>query len=131
MPNIKELICAAMICFGAIGPLVAQAALVASEDGETVYDTAADLTWLSNANLAATKSFGVRGINPNGSMDWTTAQQWISAMNAANYLGSNKWSLPTSAMPDNGCSQMPKSAAFGYGCVGSQMGNLYTRNWAA
>lgn len=98
---------------------------MASEDGETVYDSVNDVTWLSNANLAATKSFGVRGINPNGSMDWTTAQHWISAMNAANFLGSNKWSLPTSNLPDNGCSQMPKSAAFGYRCVGSQMGNLF------
>jgi hypothetical protein len=61
-------------------------ALVASESGETVYDTVSDITWLSNANLAATKNFGVRGINPDGSMVWTTAQNWIPAMNTANYL---------------------------------------------
>jgi hypothetical protein len=125
MSVIRIMVGALAICVGAIGSLSAQASFIASEDGETVYDSIGDVTWLSNANLAATKSFGVRGINPNGSMSWTTAQQWISAINAANYLGSNKWSLPTSRMPDYGCSQNPKSAAFGYGCSGSQMGNLY------
>jgi Protein of unknown function (DUF1566) len=113
-------LCVGILCFG-----VAEASLVASEDGEAVYDTANDVTWLANANLAQTKSFGVSGINPDGSMSWTTAQEWIAAMNAANYLGSRHWSLPASKLPDDTCSQMPKAAAFGYDCVGSQMGYLY------
>src|SRR6185295_175451 len=33
-----------------------------SADGQTVYDPIANVTWLANANLAAEKSFGVRGI---------------------------------------------------------------------
>jgi hypothetical protein len=99
--------------------------LVADGNGQTVYDPAANVTWLANANLAAKQSFGVSGINRDGSMSWTTAQKWIAAMNAANYLGSNHWSLPTTQLPDNNCSQNPKSAAFGYNCTGSQMGNLY------
>jgi hypothetical protein len=103
----------------------ARAALVAGNKGQTVYDTTHDATWLSDANFAATKSFGVKGINPDGSMGWTTAQEWIAAMNAANYLGSNRWSLPTTKLPDDGCSQNPKSAAFGYFCTGSEMGELY------
>jgi hypothetical protein len=113
------------ICAGVLSFSEAQAALVASESRDTVYDTVNDLTWLSNANLAATKNFGVRGINPDGSMSWTTAQNWIAAMNAANYLGSNRWSLPATKLPDTNCSQNPKSAAFGYDCIGSQMGSLY------
>jgi hypothetical protein len=48
------------------------------------------VTWLANANLAATKSFCVRGISPDGSVSGTRAQEWIAAMNAANYLGSNQ-----------------------------------------
>jgi hypothetical protein len=118
--NVAAALCAGVLCTGA-----AEAALVASEDGETIYDATSDVTWLANANLAATKSFGVRGINPDGSMAWTTAQEWIAAMNAANYLGSSHWSLPATKLPDDMCSQMPKAAAFGYGCVGSQMGYLY------
>jgi hypothetical protein len=103
----------------------AEASLVASDDGETVYDTANDVTWLANANLAQSKTFGVRGINPDGSMGWKVAQDWVAAMNAANYLGSNRWSLPATLLPDDTCSQLPKAAAFGYDCVGSQMGRLY------
>jgi hypothetical protein len=116
---------ATVFCVGILSFNGAEAALVASENGETVYDSVNDVTWLANANLAATKSFGVRGLNPDGSMAWTTAQNWIAAMNAANYLGSNKWGLPATKLPDANCSQNPKSAAFGYGCIGSQMGNLY------
>ncbi len=103
----------------------AEAALVADRSGKTVYDTVKQKTWLANANLAATQKFGVSGINPDGSMSWDTAQRWIAAMNAANYLGSKHWSLPDTTLPDNGCSQKPKSAAFGYDCTGSQMGDLF------
>src|SRR5579863_528841 len=88
-----------------------RAELVASPDGQTVYDTEADITWLANANLAAFKTFGVDGVNPDGSMEWTVAQNWVAALNAARYLGSSQWSLPTTQMPDEGCSQKPKSAA--------------------
>jgi Protein of unknown function (DUF1566) len=123
--TMRPLFAAAGVCAGVLSFGVAEASLVASEDGETVYDTVNDVTWVANANLAQTKSFGVSGINPDGSMSWTTAQEWIAAMNAANYLGSSHWSLPAAKLPDDTCSQMPKAAAFGYGCVGSQMGYLY------
>jgi hypothetical protein len=120
MKGTPVVFCASFLCCGAV-----PAALVPSEDGQTVYDTTNDVTWLANANLAATKTFGVQGINPDGSMSWTTAQEWVTAMNAAKYLGSDRWHLPETKLPDDTCSQMPKSAAFGYGCVGSQMGRLY------
>jgi hypothetical protein len=82
----RALFTAAGLCAGVLSFGVAEASLVTSEDGETVYDTVNDVTWLANANLAQTKSFGIGGINPDGSMSWTTAQEWIAAMNAANYL---------------------------------------------
>jgi uncharacterized protein DUF1566 len=103
----------------------AQAALVPHHNGQTVYDTVNHVTWLANANLAATQTFGVSGINRDGSMSWDTAQAWIAAMNAAHYLGSNRWSLPSTQLPDASCSQRPASAAFGFGCTGSEMGNLF------
>ncbi len=113
-------LCVALCCVSG-----AQAALVAGDGGQTVYDTVHDVTWLADANLAATKTFGVSEINRDGSMSWETAQSWIAAMNAANYLGTNRWRLPETQLPDEGCSQRPKSAAFGYGCTGSQMGDLF------
>jgi hypothetical protein len=61
------------------------------------YDDVLDVTWQGNANLAATETFGVSGIDPAGVMQWGTADAWINAMNAANYLGYSDWRLPTVA----------------------------------
>lgn len=33
--------------------------------------------------------------------------------------------MPTTQLPDANCIQRPKSAAFGFGCTGSQMGELF------
>jgi hypothetical protein len=121
----KNTLVIATLCAGLCHIGEARAALVAGADGQTVYDSKLNLTWLANANLAATQTFGVSGINRDGSMSWDTAQRWLAAMNAARYLGSAQWSLPETALPDTGCSQNPKAAAFGYGCTASQMGHLY------
>jgi hypothetical protein len=99
--------------------------MISIANGQAVYDNTQNMTWLANANLAAAQTFGVSGINRDGSMSWDTAQKWISALNAAHYLGSGQWTLPTTQLPDTGCSQLPKAASFGYGCTGSQMGTLY------
>ena len=80
----------------------AHAALVAVSIGggtnNAVYDDVLDITWLANANLAASNTFGVAGINGSGRMTWDTAQSWISAMNSDGsngYLGVNSWRQPT------------------------------------
>lgn len=91
----KLLTTPAIICIALISATGANAALVASADGKSVYDTDTKSTWLSNVNLANTNTFGVSGINANGSMGWYVAQNWIGAMNAVNYLGYNDWRLPT------------------------------------
>lgn len=78
----------------------AQASLTDLGNG-IVYDDASHLDWLQNANLAATNTFGVSGINADGSMTWATAESWIAALNAADYLGHNDWRLPTNT-PVNG-----------------------------
>jgi hypothetical protein len=73
-------------------------------DYQAYYDTALNITWLANANLAKSNPFGVSGIDPNtGYMTWNTTQQWIAAMNAADYLGQTDWQLPTTG-PINGVS---------------------------
>lgn len=72
-----------------------------------VYDDILDITWLQNANLAMTETFGVGGIGTDGGMDWYTAMAWVDAMNTFNggqgYLGYNSWRLPT-VTPLNGVS---------------------------
>jgi len=78
------------------------AALLSRLSGQAYYDDALQITWIANANLAATNTFGVTGICTNntspcsgpGTMTWAKANEWIAAMNAANYLGVNNWRLP-------------------------------------
>ena len=93
--------------------------------GAAVYDATTNLTWVSNANLAATNAFGVSGIDPAGSMSWAIANSWIAGMDAANYLGYNNWVLPTTLQPDATCGTQSGGISSGYGCTGSQMGNLF------
>jgi hypothetical protein len=74
-------------------------------DYQAYYDTTLDITWVADANLAASNTFGVSGIwtgSNAGVMNWTTANNWIAGMNTANYLGFNDWRLPT--MIDTGAS---------------------------
>jgi len=70
-----------------------------------VYDTVNNITWLADANLAATNLFGLplcsgsgsglqTCINATGSMDYPSAAAWVAAMNAADYLGHSNWQLP-------------------------------------
>jgi glutamate synthase domain-containing protein 2 len=56
---------------------------------DAYYDTALDITWQKDADLAAMKNFGVSGIGTGasaGQMNWQTGQTWIAAMNATNPL---------------------------------------------
>jgi hypothetical protein len=77
------------------------------------------LTWTANANLAATVTFGVSGINASGTMTWDVAQAWIDAMNAANYAGANDWRL-WSALNSDG-----SGPCFGSPCTDSELGHLF------
>ncbi len=81
--------------------------------GQVVYDATTNLSWIANANLATSNTFGVSGIGTNGSMNWSTAQNWIAAMDASNYLGYSDWRLPTS------------DTCGGNNCTSSEMGNLF------
>ncbi len=97
-------------------------------DYQAYYDTALNITWMADANLAATKTFGTAGVNAGGYMTWATANSWIANMNAANYLGFNDWRLPVTAQPDPTCgSQTAGNPPQGYGlnCTGSEIGHLY------
>ena len=89
-------------------PPAAGKGLEVNPGGQTVYDPVAQVTWLADANLAAKQTFGVAGINPDGSMEHSTAVQWVAAMNKADqgrgYLGQTDWQLPETGPPDPSCS---------------------------
>lgn len=105
-----------------LATVTAQAALLSRSGGQAYYDDVLDITWLADANLAASNSFGVTHICPDhswcpgvGAMSWNTAQAWIGAMNTANYLGTNDWRLPTvTDTGGSGCSD--------YGYTGTDCG---------
>ena len=73
--------------------------------GSTVYDPVTNVTWLANADLAATNTFGIHAcqfqghpdpcVNSDGAMDLNGATAFIAAMNTAAYLGQTNWQLPT------------------------------------
>jgi hypothetical protein len=69
--------------------------------GGLIYDTVLNITWLQDANLSAKESFGVSGISSDGRMNRYEANEWIAAMNAADYLGYDNWRLPQT-LPVNG-----------------------------
>ena len=103
----------------------ANAALVSRLGGQAVYDTDFDITWLADANLAASDTFGVSNIFANGTMSWDTAQSWIGELNATNYLGYSSWRLPTTLQPDATCDSQSSTGSFGLNCSGSEMGHLF------
>jgi uncharacterized protein (TIGR03437 family) len=88
-------------------PLATGQGLAVSPDKQTVYDPVTNITWLANANLAATNSFGIAPckdqgnpklcVNQDGAMNLDSANQFIANMNifgGAGYLGQTHWELP-------------------------------------
>ena len=115
---------------GAQMPVADKSTLTAGDEGRTVHDAHLGVTWLADANLAATESFGVSNINKSGSMNFATAVRWVGAMNAfhngAGYLGHNNWQLPTAPSTDKTCELTGRNGeSFGYYCSGSALGSLY------
>jgi uncharacterized protein (TIGR03437 family) len=113
----------------------AAAALVPSADGLTVYDTVNNVTWLADLNLPASNRFGLPVCNgagqqicisAGGVMHYSSADAWVAAMNAANYLGYSNWQLPTTPVIDKNCGRTgPNGGSFGYGCTLGALDSLY------
>ena len=127
----------------------ANAALIERLNGLAVYDNVNDITWIANANLALTETFGLLyGVDygsvdndkddaeaiifADGTMTWSGALRWIDAMNASNYLGFNDWRLPITPTFDTTCSILANpSIDFGFDCVGSELGDLFYNGLSA
>ena len=78
---------------------------------DAYYDSVQNLTWSANWGLG-------------GAGNWDDANAWA---NNLDLLGVTGWRLPTTAVPDAGCSNgigsMP--VGYGYGCSGGEMGRLW------
>lgn len=112
--------------------------LHASADGQTVYDPRMDITWLADADLARTQTFGAQCANyepsdkpdffppgipcidADGAMTHETALHWIDGMNkysgpsGVGWLGQTEWKLPADP-----------ALCGGFGCTDTPMGELY------
>ena len=75
------------------------AALINYDNG-LIYDDILDISWLADANLAASNTFGTAGVQLDGAMSWYTALDWVDGLNTSNYLGYSNWRLPTVAPVD-------------------------------
>ncbi len=95
-------------------------------DYQAVYDIDRDITWLADANLAATTTFRVPGIAADGRMSWFTANSWIGSLNATTqnggvgFLGFTDWRLPSAFNQDGSGPCGPV-----LNCTGSEMGHLF------
>lgn len=127
---------AALLVACGLSPLHAWATLLLTPDGTIVYDTANNISWLANANLAASNRFGLpicngatdpkMCVNQSGSMRYQAAAAWVAAMNAASYLGHTNWQLPTTPIVDSDCGFVgPQNNSFGFDCAAGALGSLY------
>jgi hypothetical protein len=111
------------------------------EFGSIVYDSNQGVCWLADANLAglpdvravvplsnANPDGSVPVINPDGTMDWQTALNWVAALNSYNdgkgWLNHNNWQLPINPLVDLSCSSN-NNGNFGIQCTGGALSNLY------
>lgn len=89
MRSILALI-ALLACAGAHAALLGRAPLTpGGADYQAYYDTAQNITWLADANYAATSGYQVGGL-----LNWYEAQAWIGSLNTASHLGKSDWRLP-------------------------------------
>ncbi len=97
MANFKKTAIVALLAVGIGFTGISQASLIDRGNG-LLYDDVLNVTWLQDANYAATS--GYTGANSSGKMDWTTATTW-----AANliYGGYNDWRMASNS-PINGSS---------------------------
>jgi len=93
--------------------------VVCDDDYTPVGASSAGLIWTADANLATSATFGVTGINANGTMTWDKAQEWIAAMNTANYGGANDWRFWSARNSDG------SHPCFGFNCTDSELGHLF------
>lgn len=107
---------------------------------EAYYDKSQNITWLADANLGASQSFGLNRGNPesgafsyqitdSGQIESKTIEEYRDAMNATGWLGQSNWRLPTTKTGDTRCTEYVSSVFFESNAIGtgcrSEMGNLF------
>lgn len=107
----------AVAAAAALGCGVANAALYSRLNGQAVYDSDLNITWLSDANYAKTS-----GYDADGLLSWSSANAWAAGLLFEGYSG---WRLPATLQPDPTCEAWSGSYSGDYNCTGSEMGHLF------
>jgi hypothetical protein len=127
--SLSTLLLIAVLLMATIGfASPASAELFRRANGTMVYDSDLNITWLADANYAATvyeKSYGQIG-TIDGKMEWAEAMQFAEDLE---FGGFSDWRLPASMQPDPSCDgQNPPETgggSFGFNCTGSEIGHLF------
>ncbi|MBI5041059.1 MAG: DUF1566 domain-containing protein [Gammaproteobacteria bacterium] len=89
--------------------------------GGLIYDTDLDITWLADANYAATS-----GYDADGMMTYSEANAWV---NQLSFGGFDDWRLPFNPQLDASCSLTRNVNGItlnaGFDCQGSEYGHLF------
>jgi hypothetical protein len=89
--------------------------------GGLIYDDTLNITWLSDANYAATSGYATDGWY-FGSMPWDKANIWATGLS---YGGFDDWRLPTALNQDG------SGPCIYYNCTNSEMGHMFYNNMGA
>jgi hypothetical protein len=107
-----------LFSLGLLWGIQAEASLLLRLEGRALYDTDTNLTWLSDANYAKTSGF-----DADGRLNWAEANAWVDNLDIG---GFTDWRLPTSLQPDPHCDYQSYVGSYGYHCIGSELGNLFS-----
>lgn len=120
----KRLIASVLaVTMSVMGITSAQAALI-DRGGGMIYDDVLNITWLKDANYAATQfseSGGVVG-DVDGRMSWADANAWAENLV---FGGFDDWRLPTALNSDG------SGPCLGFNCTGAELGYMFYTNMGA
>ena len=102
-----------LVAFVLMFPILSHAELI--DEGDTVYDSNSELTWIKDANLPKTMGIGYEGF---GLMHWADAVAWVSQLN---YGGYSDWRLPNGFHADG-------SIAMNFDSIDTEYGSLFYGN---
>jgi hypothetical protein len=95
----------------------ANAALV-DRGGGLIYDDVLKITWLADANYAATSNYDVDGL-----MEFASAKTWVDGLT---YGGFMNWRMPSALNYQDGSGPCEN-----YECKGSELGHMFYFNFGA